>query len=220
VRRWWRRLRWPALNLVLLGLVAVLGSAGWVRHGARGHVYDAETVPGAPVALVLGAQVGADGMPLAFLEARLALAKRLYDTGKVRALLVSGDHGAWEYDEPGAMKRWLVDRGVPATKVVVDHAGFDTYDSCVRARKIFGIREAVVVTQSFHVPRAVALCRRVGVAAVGVGDESVRRYDGFWWRGSLREYGAGVKAAVDVLTDRDPVFLGPYEPDVDDALRG
>src|ERR687893_668968 len=79
-------------------------------------------------------------------------ARRLYEAGTVRAILVSGDHGAWAYDEPGAMSRWLVERGVPERTVVQDHAGFDTYDSCVRARKVFGVRDLIVVTQSFHLP--------------------------------------------------------------------
>jgi vancomycin permeability regulator SanA len=208
------------LSVVLLVPSLIVGSGLWVREAAADHVYDVSSVPAAPVALVLGAQVYPDGTPSPFLAARLDLAKRLFDAGTVRALLVSGDHGRLEYDEPGAMRRWLVERGVPAEKVVEDHAGFDTYDSCVRARKVFGVRAAVVVTQSFHVPRAVALCRKVGIAAVGVGDDSVRRYESIWWRASLREYGAGVKATIDVATGRDPVFLGPREPGVDDALRG
>jgi vancomycin permeability regulator SanA len=105
------------------------------------------------VAIVLGAQVHEDGRPSRFLEARLALAERLYESGRVRALLVTGDHGRWAYDEPGTMRRWLVEHGVPERRVVVDHAGFDTYDSCLRARRIFGVRRAVVVTQTFHVLR-------------------------------------------------------------------
>jgi vancomycin permeability regulator SanA len=182
-------------------------------------VYGLAGVPAAPVVLVLGAQVNADGTPSAFLAARLDLAKGLFDAGKVRAVLVSGDHGRWAYDEPGAMKRYLVDRGVPAAKVVEDHAGFDTYDSCLRARRIFGVDRAIVVTQGFHVDRAVALCRQVGLDAVGVGDESATRFPGAWRRGRVRENFAAVKAVYDVATRRDPVFLGPHEPGIDDALR-
>ncbi|GAB3141928.1 ElyC/SanA/YdcF family protein [Micromonospora sonneratiae] len=217
-RRWRRRL----LFLLVPGLLAAAGSITasvlWIRAGAQGRIYSAEAVPPAPVALVLGAQVYDDGNPSPFLEARLALAKRLYDEGKVGALLVSGDHGRWEYDEPGAMRRWLVERGVPESKVVMDHAGFDTYDSCVRANKIFGVRELIVVTQTFHVRRAVTVCRQVGVAAVGVGDDSVSRFAWSWRRGSVREYGAAVKAAFDVFSRRDPVHLGPREPGIADAL--
>ncbi|WP_435150008.1 SanA/YdcF family protein [Micromonospora aurantiaca (nom. illeg.)] len=121
--------------------------------------------------------------------------------------------------EPEAMRRWLVDRGVPAEKTVLDHAGFDTYDSCVRAYRVFGVRRATVVTQSFHLPRAVALCRDAGIDTVGVGDDTARRYADQWRISSVREYGACVKAAADVLTGRDPVHLGRRETGVDDALR-
>ncbi|MFC6021209.1 vancomycin high temperature exclusion protein [Plantactinospora solaniradicis] len=206
--------------MALLLPVSVVGSVLWIRQSAEDHVYDLAGVPAAPVALVLGAQVNPDGTPSAFLAARLGLAKELLDAGKVRAILVSGDHGRWEYDEPGAMRRWLVDRGVPARQVVEDHAGFDTYDSCLRARRIFGVDRTIVVTQSFHIARAVTVCRRVGLDAVGVGDDSVRRFERAWNWGGFRENFAAVKAAYDVLIGRDPVFLGPPEPGVRDALAG
>ena len=131
-------------------------------------------MPDAPVALVLGTKVDTDGNPSPFLAARLEIARRLFDAGKVRAILVSGDNMNADYNEPAAMLGWLVDRGVPARKVVLDHAGFDTYDSCARAERIFGVRRATVVTQSFHLPRAVALCRGLGIDASGVGDDSAK----------------------------------------------
>jgi vancomycin permeability regulator SanA len=217
----WRRLRRLTAVGTVGGLVAVLAAlacAHWVRSSADGHIYDVASVPAAPVALVLGAQVGDDGQPSAFLAARLEIARQLLVNGKVKAILVSGDHGQWTYDEPGAMRSWLVDRGVPADRVVLDHAGFDTYDSCVRANKIFGVRQAIVVTQAFHLPRAVTLCRKQGIEATGVGDDSVRIYEAMWTRGEIREYGAAVKAAADVLTARDPIFLGPHETGVEDAV--
>ncbi|MFC0533767.1 SanA/YdcF family protein [Phytohabitans kaempferiae] len=219
VRRWLRR----GMLLAVLGAsalaVTVAASVTWVRTTSDGHIYSAESVPPAPVALVLGAKVDPDGRPAPFLAARLDVARHLLETGKVRAILVSGDHMRWEYDEPGAMLRYLTAAGVPSEKVVLDHAGFDTYDSCARASRVFGVREAIVVTQSFHLPRAVALCRRLGVTATGVGDETVKRYARTWRVGSAREHGASVKAVFDVLSGRDPVHLGPRETGVDDALR-
>ncbi|KHD75067.1 membrane protein [Actinoplanes utahensis] len=214
-----RRLTAVGVLGVLVAVAVAIGCSQWVRSSADGHLYDAASVPAAPVALVLGAQVNTDGQPSAFLAARLEIARGLLAAGKVRAILVSGDHGRWTYDEPGAMQRWLVARGVPADRVVLDHAGFDTYDSCVRANKIFGVRQAIVVTQNFHLPRAVALCREQGIDATGVGDDSARMFKDLWLRGEIREYGAAVKAAADVLTARDPVFLGPYETSLDDALH-
>ncbi|MDG4787016.1 ElyC/SanA/YdcF family protein [Micromonospora sp. WMMD1102] len=221
-RRGRRRLLFGVLAGALVGLllvpVSVLGSVLWVRQSAREHVFSVADVPAAPVALVLGAQVYPDGTPSPFLAARLGLAKELLDAGKVRAILVSGDHGSWAYDEPGAMSRWLVRQGVPARLVVQDHAGFDTYDSCSRARRVFGVERTIVVTQSFHIERAVTVCRRVGLDAVGVGDDSVRRFERAWRWGGFREHFAAVKAVYDVFSGRDPVFLGPPEPGIRDAL--
>ncbi len=203
----------------LLGLVAAGASVAWVRADTDAYTFSERDVPEVPVALVLGAQVYANGEPSPFLSARLAIAQRLLATGKVRAILVSGDHREWRYDEPGAMTRWLMARGVPANKIAQDHAGFDTYDSCVRATKIFGVRKTIVVTQSYHLPRAIMLCRRVGIQTYGVGDETVKQFRKPWMISSNREHGACVKAVVDVVTGRDPVFLGRRETSVDDAVR-
>ncbi|WP_446219501.1 SanA/YdcF family protein [Micromonospora sp. IBHARD004] len=226
VRRWYgehRRVVRRVLLAMVVGAVLSSGctvaSVAWIRSGADGHIYSEAGVPDAPVALVLGTKVGTDGTPSPFLAARLEIAQRLFDGGKVRAILVSGDNMNADYNEPDAMLRWLVDRGVPAQKVVLDHAGFDTYDSCARAKRIFGVQRATVVTQSFHLPRAVALCRSLGIDANGVGDETAKRYAQRWWVSSSREYGACVKAALDLLSGRDPIHLGRRETGIDDALR-
>ena len=168
--RWLRRGTVALVSAGFLAGAAVLGSVGWVRATASGHTYadrDLALVPPTPVALVLGAQVYPSGTPSPFLAGRLDLAKRLYDAGLVDVLLVSGDNGAREYNEPDAMRRYLVDAGVPADKVVADYAGFDTYDSCARAQRIFGVDRLTVVTQDYHLPRAVATCRALGLDAVG-----------------------------------------------------
>jgi vancomycin permeability regulator SanA len=209
---------WGAVATAIAVIAGSLCSL-WVQTTAFGHVYDEKSVPPAPVALVLGAEVYPGGTPSPFLAARLDIAKRLLDAGKVRAILVSGDHSRWDYDEPGAMQVYLVARGVPASQVVLDYAGFDTYDSCARARRVFGVRRAIVVTQSYHIDRAVTLCRNQGIDANGIGDDSVRIYKEPWAHSVLRERGAIVKAAIDALSHRDPVYLGRHEPGVDDALR-
>lgn len=203
--------------LGLAGLAAVAGPAVFVKLTARPHTFTVSSVPKTPVALVLGAQIYPDGTPSPYLKGRLDTAKRLYDAGKVRAILVSGDNGEDHYNEPDGMRNYLIRKGVPASRVVADYAGFDTYDSCVRAQRIFGIDRLTVVTQGYHLPRAIATCRLVGVDAEGVGDYSGTNYGPVWRYGQLRELGANVKMVVDVVTRRTPT-LGRYETSVDEAL--
>jgi vancomycin permeability regulator SanA len=220
LRRWLRRGVVAGGLVTAVAVLAMASSALWLRAGASGHTFTEAAAPAAPVALVLGAQVYPDGAPSAFLVARLDIARRLLADGKVQAILVSGDHRQWTYNEPGAMATWLREHGVPMTRIVVDYAGFDTYDSCARAKRVFGVRQAIVVTQSYHLDRAVTLCRTLGIDASGIGDDSARVYRRPWLNSAVRERGATVKALIDVVSHRDPVFLGPHEPGVDEALRG
>jgi len=219
-RRVWSRW-WPApfaglTGLGIAGFAAVVGSIAFVHSKAAGHIYPESDAPHAPVALVLGAQVKPDGTPSAFLAARLDLAKRLYDAGRVEMIMVSGDHRAPEYDEPVAMRDYLIKTGVPETKLILDPGGFDTYESCVRAKQILNVAELVIVTQSYHLARAVATCRALGVDAIGVGDDSARQYPVSWWRGAIRDQLACAKTVVDLLTRRHPMPLAT-EPSLHDA---
>lgn len=210
--------RWVRIGLgVLVALVLVVGAGPylWIRFATMGRIHTVADAPAAPVAIVLGAGLNADGSPKPYLRVRLEDTLRLYRDDKVRAILVSGDHGQVTYDEVAAMTNWLVGHGVPARKVVADHAGFDTYDSCVRAYKIFGVRAALVVTQEFHVRRAVFLCREAGIDAVGVGSAAPDN-DDFGYQ--VREVPAAIKATFDVLVDANPRYLGSYETGVDEAL--
>ena len=216
---WFRRVVTAGARARAAAGLAMAAGSFYVAAGAAGRIHSVAGAPAAPVALVLGAQVYDGGIPSPFLAARLEIARQLFEAGKVKAILVSGDHARWEYNEPGAMFEWLVARGVPAERVVLDHAGFDTYDSCARARHVFGVRQAIVVTQSYHIERAVALCRHLGVDATGIGDDTVRIYRQPWLSSAGRENGAVVKALADVASRRDPIFLGRYETGVDDAIR-
>jgi vancomycin permeability regulator SanA len=217
--RWFRRAVPSLLIATVLFVVILAGCVWWVDRGAWSHTYTAEAVPPAPLALVLGAGLNPDATPNGFLAARLDLARRLYEHGKVKVLLVSGDNSRPDYDEPEAMLRYLVAHGVPAHRVVLDYAGFDTYDSCARANRIFGVRQLIVVTQSYHLDRAVTLCRHLGIDAAGVGDDTVRGVWLPWWQSTVREHAACVKAVFDMATGRNPVFLGRHETGVEDALR-
>ncbi len=206
-------------TLGLAGVAVVACSVAFVRAAARGHLFSEQDVPAAPVALVLGAAVLPDGTPSPFLAGRLDVATRLFTAGKVQVILVSGDNLAPEYNEPDAMRRYLIEAGVPAAKVVADYAGFDTYDSCARAKRIFNVSDLIVVTQGYHLPRAVATCRRLGLKASGVGDEGARRYTRAWRKGAVRDQLACVKTVLDLVTQRDPI-LGYAETSVARAMVG
>ncbi|GAB2821090.1 ElyC/SanA/YdcF family protein [Actinocorallia aurea] len=204
--------------VIAVAAVLFLAPTAWAHASTSGRITDAAGAPKADVALVLGAGLDPDGTPTPFLARRLDRAMELLEQGKAKVLLLSGDNSRTAYDEPTAMRDYLVAHGVPAKVIVLDHAGFDTWDSCVRARKIFGVTRALVVSQYFHLTRAVALCRRTGIDAYGVGDSPPWPTPNFY--GYVREIPATLKAMGDVILRRDPRFLGPREDGVDHALRG
>lgn len=204
---------------VVGGTVMAIAPWGWVRWTARSSVHDAAHTAATPVALVLGAGLTPSGTPSRFLAARLDVAAELYRSGKVSVLLVSGDNRTHDYDEPTAMYDALVAAGVPAQDIVRDYAGRDTYDSCARAKRIFGADTLVLVSQGYHLPRAIATCRALGVEADGAGDWTMQSaYPGLWRTYTLREVAASWKTVADLVSGRDPV-LGAPESGVTDALR-
>ncbi|WP_051871977.1 SanA/YdcF family protein [Streptomyces sclerotialus] len=205
-----------AVQAVMAVCVLALLPATWMRLASGDRVRTAADVPPAPVAVVFGAGLW-DGEPSPYLAHRLDTAAGLYDAGRVRAILVTGDNSTRDYDEPDAMRRYLTARGVPARKIVSDYAGFDTWDSCSRARRVFGVDRAVLVSQGFHVRRALALCGAAGIDAYGVG--AADPHDATWYYGSVREILAAGKAAADAAFRPDPHFLGPKEDGVAQALR-
>ncbi|WP_159942980.1 MULTISPECIES: vancomycin high temperature exclusion protein [unclassified Nocardiopsis] len=213
--------RRPLRRLFLLAVLAVaVGCAPfvWVLSSTADHRHTAATVPERPVALVLGAGVRPDGQPSLLLARRLDTAAGLYFDGRVRAVLVTGDNSVEHYNETDTMRDYLVAAGVPPERIVGDYAGFSTWDSCARAREVFGVAEATVVTQDFHLPRAVRLCRAAGIDAVGVADSSLRERTFATVYGWLREVPAAVAALGTAVLRPDPTFLGEYETGVDDAL--
>lgn len=212
-----RKLLIAGAAVAAAGIAVPVGANLWIDRAARGHLYAAADAPSAPVALVLGAGLQPSGEPTPYLAFRLDVAKGLYDAGKVDAILVSGDNRRTDYDEPTAMLDYLVARGVPPAKIVRDFAGRDTYDSCSRAKRIFGVDRVIAITQAYHLPRAVATCRALGLDADGVGDTAGRQYAHAWSGGTRREKLAAVKAAYDVISKRDPV-LGQPESGIREAL--
>ena len=200
----YRRPRVPVLLAALVGGAAgVFALGGAVRLSARTRIVPLDRLPAVPVALVLGAEVYANGVPSAFLRARLDLAAQVYRRGLARRILISGDGRSAFYDETGGMRSYLLAAGVPEAALLVDPAGLDTYDSCLRARDEFGAHHLVVVTQRYHLPRALAICRALGIDAWGVGDETVRRAPPRTWaHGVRRELAANLKLVWDVASRR------------------
>ncbi|MDI9834593.1 SanA/YdcF family protein [Streptomyces sp. KAU_LT] len=201
-------------GLMAASVLALL-PATWTRLATEGRLRTAADVPRTDVAVVFGAGLW-DGEPSPYLAHRLDAAARLYRAGRIEVVLVTGDNSREDYDEPDAMRAYLVRHGVPDARIVSDYAGFDTWDSCVRAKKIFGVDEAVLISQDFHIRRAVALCEEAGVASYGVGVAA--RHDVTWYYGGVRELFAAGKAALDAVVEPDPRFLGRHETGVADAL--
>jgi vancomycin permeability regulator SanA len=217
VRGVWR-CRAPLSVLCTLGVYVLLLPLGWMYVASSRHRVSAAKVPATAVGIVFGAGAP-QGRPSPMLVGRLELGASLYRRGKVQMLLVTGDNSLSHYNEPLVMRDYLVGVGVPRDRLVLDYAGFDTWDSCVRAKKIFGVDRAILITQRFHLPRALTLCRSVGIDAWGVGDDS-RPYAPIATVASyLRELPAALKGAVYLLVRPDPHFLGPREPGIQRALR-
>jgi SanA protein len=203
-------------RLVALGFACGLLALGvpnlivWL--GGRSPVTtDTAKVPHAQAALVLGAQVYRDGRPSIMLADRVTAAAALYKAGRVDKLLLSGDHSRKNYDEVGTMRRILLEQGIPPEDIFTDHAGFDTWDSAQRARRVFDVKTAVVVTQRFHMARALYDARRAGLTVTGFAADR-RDYGRVMRRLKVREAAARVKTLADVVTSADPHFLGAEIP--------
>lgn len=202
---------WKRILLIgVLAIVAMIWGCEWrIESVARQRCFDAvEGVPEAPVAVVLGAAPRlADGRVNLFFRPRLEAAARLFKAGKVKALIVSGDNGSKDYDEPTEMKRVLIELGVPEGRIVCDFAGFRTLDSMVRAKEVFGQSRFIVVSQRFHNERAVYLARASGIEAWGLNAKDVPV--ALSLKTFLREKLACVKAVLDVnVLHTQPKFLG------------
>lgn len=207
--RRWRRLIVVAALAALCVVCLPAAARGFVVFEARGRVFTSpRAVPKRQVALVLGARVTADGDASLALEQRVRAAVSLYKSGRVAHLLMSGDNSRREYDEPTVMRRLAVQAGLPKADLTLDYAGFDTWDSCVRAGQIFGVADPVVVTQGFHADRAVFLCRRAGLDAVGFGVSDAALPDRVKLRLRAREWLAAPKAVFEAFTTEKPTYLG------------
>jgi len=184
----------------------------YVIQYAKPYIRTPETLEqtGADCVLVLGAKVESNGRPSHMLEDRLLFGIDLYERGAAPKLLVSGDHGRKHYDEVNAMKAFSIEKGVPAGAVFMDHAGFSTYESMYRARDVFQVESVVVVTQRYHLYRAVYTARKLGLDAYGVASDP-RTYGNEAYH-NTREFLARCKAFVMCIYKPKPTFLGNVIP--------
>jgi SanA protein len=176
------------------------------------RIYSVNELPAQPVAIVFGAGLWRDGTPTNVLRDRISTAAELFFSGKVEKILMSGDNRYLDYNEPGAMFAYAISLGVPEDVIVLDYAGRRTYDTCYRARTIFGVQQAVLVTQSFHLPRALFICNMLGLNAVGVSSDrrEYRTASQVYW--NLRELPATLTAFIDLYFLRPKPVLGKPEP--------
>ena len=202
----------PLLILIILGLLVLLIPRLVTGLYARGRIFSGSNVPVRRVAIVFGAGLWRNGSPTPVLADRVTVAASLYFAGKVEKLLMSGDNRFVDYNEPEAMRQLALSLGVPDQAIVLDYAGRRTYDTCYRAKAIFRVDQAILVTQAFHMPRAIYLCNRLGVDAVGVESELrvYRKSSLLYW--NARELFATVSALWDVNIGHPVPVLGKQEP--------
>ena len=204
---------WRIIKVLgVVGLVSMIVPRLITTLYSMNKIYQKENAPSERVALVFGAGLRRDGTPTPILRDRVETAADLYFSGKVEKILMSGDNRFLEYNEPESMRQYALSLGVPDEVIVLDYAGRRTYDTCYRAKAIFGVENTLLVTQKFHLPRALFICNALGIKAVGV-EASNRRY----WRGSLfiwnfREQLATVGAFLDVYISNPTPVLGDPEP--------
>jgi SanA protein len=198
--------------LFLFGM-SILGAARLVTaFYAQPRTFTLQNIPSQSVAIVFGAGLWRDGSPTPVLRDRVATAVELYFNKKVQKLLMSGDNQYSDYNEPGAMREYAIELGVPSEDIILDYAGRRTYDTCYRAKAIFGLENAILVTQSFHLPRAIYICNQLGLQAIGIAAD-LREYRPrslFYW--NLREIPATVAALWEVNFTHPLPVLGDPEP--------
>lgn len=221
----WKRTALIFLALLLVGAAVILGLNVYVVKSAESRIiYRAESRQAdisaeeikrikekdADCILILGAKVRKDGSPSYMLQDRLDLGIMLYKAGVAPKLLLSGDHGQVQYDEVNAMKEYAMKEGIPKEDLFLDHAGFSTYDSVYRAKEIFGVQNIIIVTQGYHLYRALYGCEKKEMNAWGAAaDQTV--YRGQKMR-DLREIAARDKDVLKWIINPEPTYLGESIP--------
>lgn len=208
VKRW----HWTLLGIFITGVLLLFGPTIYANLSTRSVRYDpARTslnkIPKSKVALVFGAGVNRiTGQPTPYLQWRVETAVKLYKAGRVQKLLMSGDNSTKKYNEPMAMRTLAEKLGVKKNDIVLDYAGYSTYDSCYRAHKIFGLSQATLISQGYHLPRAVMSCDALGVNSIGV--DAINKGRGWTVNYIIREWLSTDKALVQAIFKPQPTLLG------------
>lgn len=213
IPKWLRTTICVVLIFGILGVSAVGGINAWVKLTVDSRILtqqSAAELENVDCIIVLGCGVSASGNPSPMLEDRLKRAIALYEDGASLKLLMSGDHGRENYNEVAVMKRYAVDRGVPSVAVFMDHAGFSTYETMYRAKEIFCAQRVIIVTQQYHLYRALYIAKSLGMDAYGVSGD-YRTYGGQMFR-DIREILARVKDFGTSILKPDPTYLGKVIP--------
>ncbi len=214
-----KKRRWVKMGLIIFvglmtaGMAVLIGVNVYMKSAGRARLLTAEEAAGltdADCIIVLGCLVRSDGSPSNMLEDRLNRGIELYRLGAAPKLLMSGDHGRTDYNEVETMKQWAIDAGVPSSDVFMDHAGFSTYDSMYRAGAVFEADKVIIVSQEYHLYRALYIAKRLGLDAYGVAADG-ENYAGQTYR-ELREMLARVKDFAAAIVKPKPAYLGEVIP--------
>ncbi len=199
--------------LCIVLIVALFSINAYVKGSTKDMIIssqEASKLKDVSCIVVLGCQVWDDGTPSAILNDRLTRAIELYNMDVAPKIIMSGDHGRVEYDEVNAMKQYAIEKGVPSEDIFMDHAGFSTYETMYRAKEIFDADKIVVVTQEYHLYRALYIADKLGMEAYGVSSDYVT-YSGQYMR-DFREVLARNKDFFKVIFKPEPTFLGAVIP--------
>jgi SanA protein len=216
-----RRMKKIALFLFLMAalvVVLVIYLNTHIHHSSEKYISkNINVLPFSYTVLVLGAHVQENGQLSFILKDRVDRALELYKAHKVCRFLLSGDHGRKKYDEVNTMKRYLINKGVPQKDIFLDHAGFDTYSSLVRAKKVFDVKSVIIVSQLFHLPRAVYIARKIGLNAYGCPTANDFYERNLYYK--FRESLADMKAYFSLMINLNPRFLGNKIPITGDSRK-
>ncbi len=199
--------------LCIIGIAIVVWCSHIVEKSSRGKIFNnVSDIPCNDVGLLLGTNpIGRTGRPNIYYVHRIQAVVDLYKAGKIKVVLISGDNSHRSYNEPEYMKKDLVSKGIPADRIFLDYAGFRTFDSMIRAQKVFGQNSFTIISQKFHNQRALYICNHLGINAVAFNAKNtISRY----WRIRMyfREKLARTKAVLDILFGKKPHFLGDPIP--------